>query len=155
MLFVICFKTDKNWRLSDCASSGNTTQSPIRVLEAKFGFPRSMTIHSPRNFYATCARQLLYAKAQRNTLGRWAEDSEVSNRYDRGVCATELRLRDDIPNRIEKGWRPAPAFEVPDMSIGGGPVQDMVESSASSTSDPPTPTSERNRRIEDITQLYD
>ena len=45
----------------------------------------------------------------------------MPNVYDRAVCAAELRLRGDILNRIDSGWRPAPAFEVPSQGVGATP----------------------------------
>ena len=37
----------------------------------------------------------------------------MPDRYDRAECATELRLRAEILEKIRRGWRPAAAFETP------------------------------------------
>ena len=112
---------DKEWKITNKQASGSCIHGVISRLEFKFGFPKLLTICSPRNFYATCARQLLFSKEERNTLGDWEPDSEMCNTYDRAVCATELRLRGNILNKIDGGWRPSPAFEVPNSSQEGAP----------------------------------
>ena len=82
----------------------------------------------------------------------------MCNVYDRAVCATELTLRDNILNKIDGGWRPAPAFEIPNSQTeGGAPVtqEECVESSEESTSETSTAEDVKNQRINDITQLND
>ena len=82
----------------------------------------------------------------------------MCNTYDRAICATELRLRDSILNKIDGDWRPVPAFEVPNSSQEGGAPQDgrsCAESSADSTSYTSTAADVKDERINDITRLND
>ena len=37
----------------------------------------------------------------------------MPDRYDRAICAAELRLMSEILAKIAAGWRPTAAFEVP------------------------------------------
>ena len=150
-------QVDKNWKISNKQAQGNCIQSVISRLEFRFGFPKLLTIQRPRNFYATCARQLLFSKEERNTLGHWKADSEMRNTYDRAVCATELRLRDSILNKIDGGWRPAPAFEIPNPQerADAQDTHSRAESSADSTSYTSTAEDIKEERINDIAQLND
>ena len=93
--------------------TGNVFQHLIRRLGTHLGFPPLLTRHSPRTWFATCARQLLFSKDERNMLGHWAPNSDMPDRYDRAYCATELRLRNSVLQRVADGWCPAHAFEVP------------------------------------------
>ena len=95
-------------------------QAALSRIEERFGFPKGCKLHSPRNWFATCAGQLLYPREQRERLGRWAPGSVMPDHYDKAVCATELRLRSEIIGKITGGWRPSAAFEVPN-SEGGTP----------------------------------
>ena len=149
---------DKNWKTSRKQAPGGNIQAVITRIEFKFGFPRLITTHSPRNFYATCARQLLYSKEERNTLGHWKADSEMCDRYDRAVCATELKLRNSILAKLDGGWRPVPEFEVPKEEKGRDvPAGDEEcdATSIESTSETSTEMHVKEERINDITQLYD
>ena len=77
--------------------------------------------------------------------------------YDRAVCATELRMRSEIIAKVNEGWRPSPAFEVPNDGNGlEGPVKGEGEMSLSSGAESTSETSlpgEEDAKIEDITQL--
>ena len=86
-------------------------------MEELFGFPKSVQLHSARNFFATCAGQLLYGREFREKLGRWTAGSLMPDRYDRAECATELRLRSEIIEKLNSGWRPTKAYEVPPTTL--------------------------------------
>ena len=88
-------------------------QAAVSRIEEKFGFPKLCKLHSPRNWFATCAGQLLYAREHREKLGRRAPGSVIPDHYGRAVCATELRMRAGIIAKVNSGWRQSAAFEVP------------------------------------------
>ena len=113
-----CFlfpNVDPLWGIVDnTPASYRTVLSALRRLATETGTgPSDITLHSPRNFLATCANQLGWAREERETLGRWAPGSSMPNRYDMAARATELRLRYNVLETIRKGWRPADAFEIP------------------------------------------
>ena len=120
-------------------------------MEKDIGFIRKITLRSARNWFATYAKQLAFRKEERTTLGRWKPGSNVPDRYDRSVCATELSLRDKIATRIEKGWRPALPYEIP--TRGKEVTREMADSSAESTSGS-SAISEIVRKREDISDIY-
>ena len=88
-------------------------QAAFRRLTALFGFEGKFTLRSPRNWFTTCAGQLLYSREHREKLGRWAPGSVMPDHYDRAVCATELRLRNEIIAKLNLGWRPSKEYETP------------------------------------------
>ena len=61
-------------------------------------------------------------------MGHWAPGSVMMEHYDRAQCATELRLRGDILERVRnQGWAPAGSFEVPaPPQRTGGESQEVV-----------------------------
>ena len=117
--------------------SGNVFQHAIRRAELHLGFPPMLTRHSPRTWFATCARQLLVSKGERNMLGHWAPNSDMPEHYDRAYCATELRIRNSVFLRVADGWVPARAFEVPngpDEKGAGTPLESPSVGDTSETS---------------------
>lgn len=120
-------------------------------LETQLGLIRKITLHITRNWFPTYAKQLSFSKEYRTALGRWNPGSNMPDRYDRSVCATELALRDNIVTRIEKGRGPAPPYEIPSKS--NTKARDLADCSAESTSESPT-MSEFARAKEDISDLY-
>ena len=76
----------------------------------------------------------------------------MPDRYDRALCATELRLRDDIISRISEGWRPQRTFDVPPRPSRLKEANDT--SSCDSTSDTST-ASDVARKKEAISDLYE
>ena len=52
--------------------------------------------------------------------------------YDRATCATELRLRDDILERIRTAWQPVGPFEVPNINAGAGQGAESPDVSSTS-----------------------
>ena len=65
------------------------------------------TLHSPRNWYTSVAAQLGWCTKAQTTLGRWGDDSNMPNRYNRQKGTVELSVRNDIIDRIKRGWLPA------------------------------------------------
>ena len=144
-------------------ATNGTAQAVLTALERKLGFKIGARLHSPRNFFATCAGQLRFSREERERekLGRWAPGSIMPERYDRAGCVTELRIRSDIVSRIlTEGWMPEPAFSAgshsakvpvktePDSQVPksqsseidnaqfGGKIEDLASSpEASSTSE--------------------
>ena len=104
---------DKEWATSKRTITRGIVQAALTKLEKEFGFDCALKIHSPRSWHATLAKQLLYSREDREKLGHWAPGSLMPDLYDRATCATELRLRDEILQRIREGWAPAGPYEVP------------------------------------------
>ena len=105
----------KDWVIvGSKTSTAGTVQAALSRVEILLGFSMKLKIHSPRAWFATCAHQLLYPREDREKLGRWDPGSLMPDLYDRSACATELRLRGEILERIRKGvWKPTNAFETP------------------------------------------
>ena len=95
-------------------------QAAFQRLTNLFGFEGRFTLHSPRNWFTTCAGQLLYSREHREKLGRWAPGSVMPDHYDRAVCATELRLRAEIIAKFNQGWRPSKEYEIPEIANSEG-----------------------------------
>ena len=146
---------DSEWKFNPRKrGTDGVVRNAIARMESKFGFWDVVKLHSPRNFFATCAGQILYSREHREKLGRWAPCSVMPDRYDRAVCATELRLRSEILAKIRDGCCPAKPFEVPRVEstqLEGGehPTQktEIADSSVSETSEA--------ELSDDITQLFD
>ena len=86
------------------------------------------TLHSARNWFPTCANQLVWDLDGRRQIGRWAAKSQMSERYGRAVCAAELRLRDSILRKIESDeWRTTEAFGVPDSAAQPAPQPSVCD----------------------------
>ena len=136
----------KDWAIIESKiSTVGAVQAALSRLGTLLGFSLKLKIRSPRAWFATCAHQLLYPREDREKLGRWDPGSLMPDRYDRSVCAIELRLRDEISERIRKGvWKPTNAFETPSQSKGDN---NLAESSSASS------TSELSSE-EDITDLW-
>ena len=107
----------KEWKFDDTVYPAATYGSALRtfrVFLAKAGYPKANhTLHSPRNAFNTFAAQLGWSRADRATIGRWAPRSQMPAAYDRQKCVTELRLRNDVVQRIKSGWTPTCDFELP------------------------------------------
>ena len=89
----------------------------FRAMCAKLGFPDSgCTLHSPKNWFASCAGQLGWVDEQKCKLGRWDPGSKMPGTYDRTVCTAELYMRNSILERINsQGWARTQEFEIPNM----------------------------------------
>ena len=81
-------------------------------MEAVLGFPKSANLHSFRNLAPTCANKLRSPREERERLGHRAPWGAMPDRYDKAVCAAELRLRNEILGQIRPVWRPKASFEV-------------------------------------------
>ena len=77
------------------------------------GIGAKFTLHSPRAVLPTWDAQLVWHEEDRTALGRCVPNSEMPNWYDRAVCNAELRLRNEIVQKIQQGWKPPCAFELP------------------------------------------
>ena len=126
---------DTEWKVkNDQAASYHVVLRMFRCLCTTLGFKDpKWTLHSPRAFFPTCANQLGWSEEDRRKIGHWAPGSVMMEHYDRAVCTTELRLRDDILRRVRtQNWVPTGSFEVPnaspDIAVGGpqidGPAVD-------------------------------
>ena len=143
-----------DWAL-DLSKKGTygVVQAAIARMETRFGFPKQMKVHSARNWFATCAGQLLYGREHREKLGRWAPGSIMPDHYDRAECATELRLWAEIIEKVQSGWRPSKAFEVPGFEMQREDEERQRKENESTDSEMPD-TSETSLP-EVITDLYD
>ena len=142
----------KDWSV-DLKRGGThgTAQAALSRLEHEFGFKLTLTLHSFRNFFATCAHQLLRPREDREKLGHWAPGSVMPDRYDRATCATELRLRNEILTKVATGWRPTESFEVP--NTGNEPTGDTQVDSGTDTTSVTSTASFLKQEI-DISDIY-
>ena len=107
-------KFDTEWVIHrQCRGTSGMTQAALVKLEQKLGFEPRLKLHSPRNWYATLANQLLMEPDKREKLGRWKKGSVMPEIYDRTVCVTELEIRNQILEKIDLGWLPCASFEIP------------------------------------------
>ena len=97
----------KNW---ECRKRRNATLGTVHAtltrVEKEFGFAANLKVHSPRSRFATLAEKLLYTREDREKLGYWDPGSLMPDRYDRATCATELRPRGEILQRIRWDFIP-------------------------------------------------
>ena len=84
------------------ASSG-TIHALLAKTELAKCFPKLLKLRCHTSRFATCARQLLYQKGQREVPAQWKPGRETPNHYDRAECATERRLRRKISRRVGEG----------------------------------------------------
>ena len=130
-------------------------QNKLTKLARELGFSEKINLHSFRGWAPTCASQLNFHREEREKLGHWAPGSTMPDRYDKAVCATELKLRDRILPQVRPGWRPQQAFQVGTQDTPGG-TQPSVECEVNSdTSETPTASEIKDQRINDITNLND
>ena len=80
----------------------------------------------------------------------------MPDKYDRAICATELRLRNEILEKVRtESWRPTDSFEIPVRNTKiekAGIVSDDESPSMSSTSE--TSTASHLKEEIDISDLY-
>ena len=106
-------RVNKKWEVNPTNATSGTVQATLTRIEKEFGMENHLKIHSPRTWYATLARQLAYPREDREKLGHWAPGSLMPDRYDRALCSTELRLRNEILTKIrEQNWEPVDSYEV-------------------------------------------
>ena len=131
--------------------TSGTVQAALTRLEGRLGFPPLCTLHSPRNWFPTMGDQLLFPGEKRNRLGRWAKGSKMPEKYDRTFCVSELKIRDDILQELNKGWTPEDNFEIPTKKKE---ERDELETSpAGDTSVVTTPSDMRSEV--DISKIYE
>ena len=76
----------------------------------------------------------------------------MPDRYDRAECATELRIRSEIIDKIKRGWRPTRALEVPNNME----MQEKDEAHQNNElSDSDTSETSETSLPENIADLYD
>ena len=73
-------------------ASYGIVQGRLDVLLVEFVFSKGCRLHSFRNWAPTVARQLRFPREEREVIGHWAPGSKMPDRYDRSVCAAELKL---------------------------------------------------------------
>ena len=100
----LCPWVDKEWHssLRRNATVG-TAQATLTRIEREFGFANNLNVHSPRSWYATLTNQLLYSREDREKIGHWSPGILMPDLYDRATCATELRSRGEILEKIRGG----------------------------------------------------
>ena len=89
----------------------------LRTLIKESGTPdpSAFSLHSPRNWCTSIASQLGWSKKAQTTLGRWGDNSNMPNRYNRANGSVELAIRSDIVDRIhDHGWRPSSKTSISD-----------------------------------------
>ena len=91
----------------------DTAFACLRRLENIFGYEGEFTMRSSRAVFPTWPAQLGRNKEDRGALGRWAPNSEMPRWYVRAVCNAELRLRNQITERVQQGWKPSGSPELP------------------------------------------
>ena len=95
---------DKEWGPSN---SRNATVGAVRAaltrIEKEFASQTNPAAKSPMAWYSALAKQLLYSREDREKLGPWDPRSLMPDLYDRATCAAELRLRDEISDKIRGG----------------------------------------------------
>ena len=134
--------------------SHGVTQSALTRLETLLGSPKLLKLYSARTWFPTCARQLEFGLEDRTALGHWQPGIKMPNNCDRAECATELSSSMQILSKIEMGWEPAGAFDVPDTQPNT-PANTQAEgpaSSAGSTSSTSSLSTVRSKR-QDISKL--
>ena len=110
----IFFRRDDDWSMdSPRPMQYATALACFRRLDKLCGFGEKFTLRSPRDVLPTWGAQLGWRKEDRTALGRRAPISEMPNRFDRAVCNTELRLRNEIIQRENEGWKPSASFDLP------------------------------------------
>ena len=124
------------------------THAAFTKLLRLLGCPPLIKLHSPRCWFATYARQLLFGKEERTSIGRWRPGSAMPDVYDRAECAAELAPRDKIVSKIQSVRRPSGDFELPNTG-----EEDLADSSADSISESPTSPFIYKKR-ENISGLY-
>ena len=80
----------------------------------------TITLHSPRNFLPSLGCQQGLSCEARTRLGHWSISSAMPERYNRLACVDELRIRNDLMEKLRDGWRPVAPFEVPTLATEPG-----------------------------------
>ena len=135
------------------SASYGLVQGELRKIAIELGYTTKYTLHSFRAWAPTCSSQLNFPREDRGRLGHWAPGSLMPNRYDKAICATELKLRDQIFTRIRGGWRPLHAFQVGTASVPASTQPEPEGGDDSDTSETSTASFVRDARINDITNL--
>ena len=107
--FLFPTTTGKGKTILETAAKKTAVLTTFRKMIEESGErdPSAYTLHSPRNWYTSVAAQLGWCTKAQTTLGRWGDDSNMPNKYNRQKGTVELSVRSDIIDRIKKGWLPA------------------------------------------------
>ena len=109
-------RLDYNWTLvAEGRSSYSTARRKLAILTVGIGDTRgeTYTLRSPKNLFPIAANQMSFDQKELAIIGHWPSTSRMPDRYDRGVCANELLLRNAIAQRLAAGWSLAPAYHIP------------------------------------------
>ena len=90
----------------------DTALTCFRRLAKLCGLGEKFTLHIPMAVLPTWAPHLGWHKEGRAALGMRTSNSEIPNWYVRAVCNAELRLRNEIIQKIPTR-KPAGAFDLP------------------------------------------
>ena len=125
---ALFFHSDAKWNVDTARfASYYAALRLLRPLSTSQGLDSKWALHSARNWLPTCAIRLGWSEEDRRTLGRWASNSEMMGRYDRALCATELRLRNGILSKITgENWFATASLEVPNDSQSTPPSKPDV-----------------------------
>ena len=103
----IFFHCNEEWALdSPHPMKYSAALACFRMISKFCGFGEKFTLISPMTFFPTCDSQLGWRKEDRTAVGRWGSDSAMPNRYDRAARNAQLRLRNEIIEKISKGGDP-------------------------------------------------
>ena len=84
-------------------ATAGAAKAALTRLQKELGCGPWLKLRSARAWIPTCARQLLYSREERGKLGQWGPGSLIPDRYGRAICATELRIWGEIPEKSATG----------------------------------------------------
>ena len=145
------FRKSRDVNLGRMATQG-TVQASLNRIVADFGCDVKLTTHSPRSWHAAMGKQLLYSRGDRESLGHWAPGSLMPDKYDRAVCATELRLRVEILAKIRDEWKPSGPFETPQQGGAGKKAEIVSNGNECAESSPAESTSIISTEVEEFSE---
>ena len=108
------FRCDEIWVLDMPRPTKYAAASSFfRRLTKLWGYGDKFLLRIPSAFLPTWADQLGWRKEGHADLGRWGPNSEMPNWYGRAARNAELRLRNEIIQKVQQWRKPAGAFELP------------------------------------------
>lgn len=111
------FVHNPDWEFGDAqyhAATYGATLRTFRLFLTKAAFPKTNHApHSSRGAFDTFTSHLGRGGAGRETIGRRAPRPQMPAAYDRSECITELRLRNDVAQRMKNGRTPSCVSELP------------------------------------------
>ena len=109
------------WGLvSEDPAAYRTTSRKLALICVGIGDAKgeSYTLHSPKTLSPTATNQMSFDQRRLTIIGHWSSASRIPGRYDRGVCANELLLRNTIAQKMAAGRALAPAYHLPSTVTG-------------------------------------